>query len=208
MNENANRGNCSETTLTGIVWSLGLVMLFLLLLAVPIENVRVAVSTEWQRSTEVFGSWAVELTKQIYDSFGIERLVHELIRISGADYPKYDVEVTLAHWIIGRVEVLQQLLVIALLRLVTLFGWAAIFSPAFVITLFCGWLRREENKEKYFFTSPYKATKWSCGIKLCLMGLVTIVLSPIAVNSCVTPLLLFLLVFLSEKFMSGLQKEI
>lgn len=206
--ESANKSNRSETTLTGVVWSLGLMVLFLLLLAVPLENVRAVVTTEWQRSTEVFGYWAVGLTKQIYDFFGIEQLMHELIRVSGADRPNSDVDVTLAHWIIGRVEVLHQLLVIALLRLVTLFGWTVVFSPAFVITFFCGWLRREENKEKFFFTSPYKMTKWSFGIKLCLMGVMLALLCPVAVNVYVVPILLIVLTMLNGKLVSGLQKEI
>ena len=201
---NANR----ETTFTGIVWSLGLMMLLLLLLAIPQESVRTVVEIEWQRSTEVFGYRVVGLTKQIYDFFGIEHLMHELIRISGADRPNYEVEVKLAYWIVGRVEVLHQLLVIALLRLVTLCGWAAIFAPACAITLFCGWLQREENKGKFFFTSPYKMTKWSCGIKLCLIGVVIAVLCPAAVNVYAVPLLLIVLMGLSGKLVSGLQKEI
>lgn len=205
---NANRTNRSETTFTGIVWSLGLIMLFLLLLAVPQESVRTVMEVEWQRSTEVFGDWAVGMTKQIYDFFGIEHLMHELIQASGADRANYDVEIKLAHWIVGRVDVLHQLLVIALLRLVTLCGWATLFTPAFGITFFCGWLQREENKGKFFFTSPYKMTKWSSGIKLCLMGVVIAVLCPAAVNVYVVPILLIALVVLSGKLVSGLQKEI
>ena len=205
---NTNRTGRSETTLAGIVWSLALMMLFLLLLAVPLENVRAVVDIEWQRSTEVFGYRAVGLTNQIYDFFGIEHLMQELVRISGANRPNFDVEVRLAHWLVSRIDVLHLLLVITLLRLVTLCGWAAIFAPAFVITLFCGWLQREENKGKFFFTSPYRMTKWSCAIKLCLIGVVITVLSPVAVNVYVMPLLLIALVVLSGKLVSGLQKEI
>ena len=205
---NTNRTGRSETTLAGIVWSLALMMLFLLLLAVPLENVRAVVDIEWQRSTEVFGYRAVGLTNQIYDFFGIEHLMQELVRISGANRPNFDVEVRLAHWLVSRIDVLHLLLVITLLRLVTLCGWAAIFAPAFVITLFCGWLQREENKGKFFFTSPYRMTKWSCAIKLCLMGVVIAVLCPVAVNVYVMPLLLIALVVLSGKLVSGLQKEI
>lgn len=205
---NANRTNRSETTLTGIVWSLGLMMLFLLLLAVPQESVRAVMEVEWQRSTEVFGDCAVGLTKQIYDFFGIEHLMHELVLASGADRANHDVEVKLAHWIVGRVDVLHLLLVIALLRLLMLCGWAALFTPAFCITFFCGWLQREENKGKFFFTSPYKMTKWSSGIKLCLMGVVIAVLFPAVVNVYVVPILLIALVVLSGKLVSGLQKEI
>ncbi len=205
---NTNRTGRSETTLAGIVWSLALMMLFLLLLAVPLENVRAVVDIEWQRSTEVFGYRAVGLTNQIYNLFGIEHLMQELVRISGANRPNFDVEVRLAHWLVSRIDVLHLLLVITLLRLVTLCGWAAIFAPAFVITLFCGWLQREENKGKFFFTSPYRMTKWSCAIKLCLMGVVIAVLCPVAVNVYVMPLLLIALVVLSGKLVSGLQKEI
>lgn len=205
---NTNKTGRSETTLAGVVWSLALMMQFLLLLAVPFENVRTVVDTEWQRSTEVFGYWAVGLTNQIYDLFGIEHLMQELVRISGADRPNFDVEVKLAHWIVGRIDVLHLLLVITLLRLVMLCGWAAIFTPVFVIALFCGWLQREENKGKFFFTSPYRLTKWSCGIKLCLMGVVITVLCPVAVNVYVVPLLLIALIVFSEKLVSGLQKEI
>ena len=205
---NTNRIGRSETTLAGIIWPMALMMLFLLLLAVPLENIRTVVETEWQQSTEVFGYWAVGLTRQIYDFFGVEHLMHELVRISGADRPNFDVEVRLAHWIVGRIDVLHQLLVITLLRLVTLCGWTAVFTPAFVITLFCGWMQREENKGKFFFASPYKMTKWSSGIKLCLMGVIISVLCPVAVNVYVVPLLLIVLVVLSGKLVSGLQKEI
>lgn len=205
---NANRTNRSETTLMGIVWSLGLMMLCLLLLAVPQESVRTVMEVEWQRSTEVFGDWVVGMTKQIYDFFGIEHLMHELIQASGADRANHDVEVKLAHWIVGRVDVLHLLLVIALLRLLMLCGWAVLFTPAFCITFFCGWLQREENKGKFFFTSPYKMTKWSSGIKLCLIGVVISVLYPAAVNVYVVPTLLIVLVVLSGKLVSGLQKEI
>ena len=117
---NTNRTGRSETTLAGIIWSMALMMLFLLLLAIPLENIRIVVETEWQQSTEVFGNWAVGLTRQIYDLFGVEHLMHELVRISGADRPNFDVEVRLAHWLVGRIDVLHQLLVITLLRLVTL----------------------------------------------------------------------------------------
>lgn len=205
---NANRTNRSETTFMGIVWSLGLMMLCLLLLAVPQESVRTVMEVEWQRSTEVFGDWAVGMTKQIYDFFGIEHLMHELIQASGADRANYEVEVKLAHWIVGRVDVLHLLLVIALLRLLMLCGWAVLFTPVFCITFFCGWLQREENKGKFFFTSPYKMTKWSSGIKLCLMGVVIAVLFPAAVNVYVVPILLIALMVLSGKLVSGLQKEI
>lgn len=74
---NTNRTVRSETSLVGIVWSMALMMLFLLLLAIPLENIRTVVETEWQQSTEVFGNWAVGLTRQIYDFFGVEHLMHE-----------------------------------------------------------------------------------------------------------------------------------
>lgn len=205
---NSNSVNRQNTGFFGLVWGMIFGLVVLLVLAVPMENIRPVVDAEWQLSTEVFGSWAVGWTNQIYDFFGVEHLMQELVRLSGADRPKLDIEASLADWIISRIQVLNVLLVIFLLRVVTLSGWVAIFLPALGIVLFCGWLKREENRNVFFFTSPYKMAKWALGFKLCLTALAVSMLCPTEISACATPLILFVLVFLSGKLVSGLQKEI
>ena len=205
---NSNAVNRQNTGFFGLVWGMIFGLVFLLVLAVPMENIRPVVDAEWQLSTNVFGSWAVGWTNRIYDFFDVEHLMQELIRLSGADHPKLDIEASMAGWIISRIHVLNVLLVIFLLRMVTLCGWVVIFLPALGIVLFGGWLKREENQNVYFFTSPYLMSKWVLALKLCLTGLAVAMLCPTAINACATPLILCALVFLSGKLVSGLQKEI
>jgi hypothetical protein len=204
----SNSVNRQNTGFFGLVWGMIFGLVFLLVLAVPMENIRPVVDAEWKLSTDLFGSWAVGWTNRIYDFFGVEHLMQELVRLSGADRPKFDIEAPLADWIINRIQVLNALLVIFLLRMVTLCSWMAICLPALGIVLFCGWLKREESKNVFFFTSPYKMSRWTLGFKLCLIGLVVAMLCPTAISACSIPLILCVLVFLSGKLVSGLQKEI
>lgn len=196
------------TTLLSMVWGAIFVVAILMALAMPMTSVQVIVNAEWQGSTEVFGNWAIVTTGTIYDFLGLENLMMSLIKLSGVEQAQGDVELTLASWLLGRAEVINMLLMLLLLRLVMLLGWLAIFLPALLVVIFCALMQREENRNAFFFTSPYRAARWAMCVKLSLIGLLCVTLCPAAVSAFAVPLILCALIFVSGKLLEGLQKEI
>ncbi len=197
----------SSWFLKAIAFFLAAVIVFLLF-AVPIDNIRLIVEKEWYSSTVLFGNWGVGLVGYINDYLGIDQWLQELVSANDVERAGFDLVAKLDNWLFRRGDAWYLLVVLLLLRLVTLLSWCCVFAPAFLISFICGWWQREESKSEFSFTSPYRMTKWTFCAKCCLIGLGAVTLCPIAINAFVMPLLFIVLVYLTGKMVSGLQKEI
>lgn len=169
----------------------------------PADSPLPMYQSEKLQSTRFFGEWPVAAAERWQEEVELSRAEFlETLPQEG------DIARVVSDWFVSRSELLCNVLQVLLQRSAVALLCLVAFLPACFISLYCGHLRREEAKQRFSFSSPYRMrTRWTF-FKLLVVSFMVLFFFPTAVSMLLFPLLIGGMALYSGWLVSGLQKEI
>lgn len=196
----------SPYCISGFLFAAVLVVLAVSMLAMPLNRAQSILTTEWNNTAHFVGDTPRHLAAQWGHRLDVYQTLVDAWGLSEA--PQGEIAHKATQFLRERADVAGAISYLLALRLAVLAEIMRFFWLAGVISLLCGFCERQSKQNHYYFTSPYRMSARLWTFKLCFLGVVLAILSPVALPACVIPTLLGILTLMSGSLISGLQKEL
>lgn len=203
MRKNDHR---SRYSIAGFLFASALIVMAVSMLVMHLDRVQSILTSEWNNTAHFVGDTPRLLAAQWGHRLDVYQTLVNAWGLSEA--PQGEIAHKATQFLRDRADVAGAISYLLALRLAVLAEVMRFFWPAGVISLLCGFCERQSRRDHYYFTSPYRMSARLWTFKLCFLGVVLAILSPVALPACVIPTLLGILTLMSGSLVSGLQKEL
>ena len=203
MGKNDNRSGYS---IGGFLFAVVMIVMAVSLLVMPIDKIQSILTTEWDNTVHFVGNAPQQHAVQWGHRLDLYQTLVNVLGLSKAPQGEFEQKAT--QFLKDRADVAEAISYLLALRLAVLAEVMRFFWLSGVISLLCGFCERQNRQDHYYFTSPFQMSARLWTFRLCFLGLVLAILTPVVLPGFVIPTLLGILMLMSGSLISGLQKEL